>query len=107
MGVDRPAAKGDYANIDLTAEIDGEVVDSQEGVSYELGSETMLDGLDEALEGLSAGEETTFKVPWKQASTKARRLRSRSRSTPSRLKSCRNSTTTSLLKPLSSTPSTS
>ena len=60
MGVDRPAAKGDYANIDLTAEIDGEVVDSQEGVSYELGSETMLDGLDEALEGLSSGEETTF-----------------------------------------------
>ena len=60
VGVDRPAAKGDYANIDLTAEIDGEVVDSQEGVSYELGSETMLDGLDEALEGLSAGEETTF-----------------------------------------------
>ena len=60
VGVDRPAAKGDYANIDLTAEIDGEVVDSQEGVSYELGSETMLDGLDEALEGLSSGEETTF-----------------------------------------------
>ena len=60
VGVDRPAAKGDFANIDLTAEIDGETVDSQEGVSYELGSETMLDGLDEALEGLSAGEETTF-----------------------------------------------
>ena len=60
VGVDRPAAKGDYANIDLTAEIDGEVVDSQEGVSYELGSNTMLDGLDEALDGLSAGEETTF-----------------------------------------------
>ena len=60
VGVDRPAAKGDYANIDLNAEIDGESVDSQEGVSYELGSGTMLDGLDEALEGLSAGEETTF-----------------------------------------------
>ena len=60
VGVDRPAAKGDFANIDLTAEIDGETVDSQEGVSYELGSETMLDGLDEALDGLSAGEETTF-----------------------------------------------
>lgn len=59
-GVDRPAAKGDFANIDLTAEIDGETVDSQEGVSYELGSNTMLDGLDEALDGLSAGEETTF-----------------------------------------------
>ncbi len=60
VSVDRPAAKGDFANIDLTAEIDGETVDSQEGVSYELGSNTMLDGLDEALEGLSAGEETTF-----------------------------------------------
>ena len=60
VSVDRPAAKGDYANIDLNAEIDGETVDSQEGVSYELGSATMLDGLDEALEGLSAGEETSF-----------------------------------------------
>ena len=60
VGVDRPAAKGDFANVDLTAEIDGETVDSQEGVSYELGSNTMLDGLDEALDGLSAGEETTF-----------------------------------------------
>ncbi|MCH4210030.1 trigger factor [Bifidobacterium sp.] len=60
VGVDRPAAKGDYANIDLEATIDGETVDSQEGVSYELGSNTMLDGLDEALDGLSAGEETTF-----------------------------------------------
>ena len=60
VGVDRPAVKGDFANIDLTAEIDGETVDSQEGVSYELGSNTMLDGLDEALDGLSAGEETTF-----------------------------------------------
>ena len=60
VGVDRPAAKGDFANIDLTAESDGETVDSQEGVSYVLGPITMLDGLDEALDGLSAGEETTF-----------------------------------------------
>ncbi|MFT8703954.1 trigger factor [Bifidobacterium aquikefiricola] len=60
VGVDRPAKKGDYANIDLDAKIDGKSVDSQEGVSYELGSATMLDGLDEALDGLSAGEETTF-----------------------------------------------
>jgi trigger factor len=60
VGVDRPAAKGDFASIDLIAEIDGETVDSQEGVSYEIGSATMLDGMDEALEGLSAGEETTF-----------------------------------------------
>ena len=60
VGVDRPAAKGDFANIDLDAQIDRESVDSQEGVSYELGSGTMLDGIDEALDGLSAGEETTF-----------------------------------------------
>ena len=60
VSVDRPATKGDYANIDLDAVIDGESVDSQQGVSYELGSNTMLDGLDEALDGLSAGEETTF-----------------------------------------------
>lgn len=60
VGVDRPAAGGDYVNIDLDATIDGESVDTQEGVSYQLGSGTMLDGIDEALDGLSAGEETTF-----------------------------------------------
>ncbi|KFI72032.1 tig Trigger factor, PPIase [Bifidobacterium minimum] len=60
VGVDRPIEKGDFANIDLTATVDGETADSQEGVSYQLGSGTMLDGLDEALDGLSAGEETTF-----------------------------------------------
>ena len=58
--MDRPAKKGDFASIDLDALIDGESVDSQQGISYELGSNTMLDGLDEALDGLSAGEETTF-----------------------------------------------
>jgi trigger factor len=60
VSVDRPATKGDYANIDLDAKIGDESVDSQEGVSYQLGSATMLDGLDEALDGLSAEEETTF-----------------------------------------------
>ena len=60
VGVDRPAAKGDYTKIDLEARIDDEVVDAQEGVSYEIGSGVLLDGLDEALDSLSAGEETTF-----------------------------------------------
>ncbi|WP_421778430.1 trigger factor [Gardnerella sp. KA00747] len=60
VGVDRPAAKGDYTNIDLEARINDEVVDAQEGVSYEIGSGVLLDGLDEALDSLSAGEETTF-----------------------------------------------
>ena len=58
----RAAVANKPADLDAlkASEIDGETVDSQEGVSYELGSETMLDGLDEALEGLSSGEETTF-----------------------------------------------
>ena len=60
VGVDRPATKGDYTNIDLEARINDEVVDAQEGVSYEIGSGVLLDGLDEALDSISAGEETTF-----------------------------------------------
>ena len=70
MGVDRPAAKGDYANIDLTAEIDGEVVDSQEGVSYELGSATMLDGLDEPSKACPPVRKPASKAPSRPASTK-------------------------------------
>ena len=107
VGVDRPAAKGDYANIDLTAEIDGEVVDSQEGVSYELGSETMLDGLDEALEGLSSGEETTFEGTLEAGEHEGEKAQVKVKGNSSRLKSCRNSTMTSLPKLPSSTPSTS
>lgn len=60
VGVDRPAADGDFVVIDLTAKADGETLDSVKGVSYQIGSESMLDGLDEALDGLSAGESTTF-----------------------------------------------
>ena len=60
VSVDRPAKKGDFASINLDAQIDGKSVDSQEGISYEVGSGAMLSGLDEALDGLSAGEDTTF-----------------------------------------------
>ena len=58
--VDRPAKKGDFTSIDLTAEIDGKVVDSAENISYEIGSGNLLDGIDEALDTLTAGETTTF-----------------------------------------------
>ena len=58
--VDRPAAKGDFVQLDLTATIDGEVVDSASGISYEVGSGELIDGVDEAVESLTAGEETTF-----------------------------------------------
>lgn len=58
--VDRPAAKGDFTSIDLRATIGGEEIDTAKNVSYEVGSGTMLEGLDEALDTLTAGEQTTF-----------------------------------------------
>ncbi|MGV1007448.1 MAG: trigger factor [Dermatophilaceae bacterium] len=58
--IDRAAENGDFVTIDLSAQIDGEPVDSVTGVSYEVGSENMLDGLDEVLVGATAGETRTF-----------------------------------------------
>ncbi len=63
VGVDRPAAEGDFVSIDLIARIDGEEIDSANGISYQVGSGSMLEGMDEALVGLSAGEPTTFTTP--------------------------------------------
>lgn len=63
VGVDRPAVEGDFVVLDLTATIDGEEVDSVNQVSYQIGAGNMLEGLDEALTGLSAGETTTFESP--------------------------------------------
>jgi trigger factor len=62
VGVDRPAAEGDYVVLDLTASIGEEEVDSVSAISYQIGSGNMLEGLDEALTGLSAGETTTFET---------------------------------------------
>ncbi|MGG5171455.1 trigger factor [Pseudarthrobacter sp. J1738] len=58
--VDRPAKDGDFLTIDITATIDGEDVDSATGLSYQVGAGTMLDGLDEAVTGLSADEDAIF-----------------------------------------------
>src|SRR5690625_2803455 len=63
VGVDRPAEDGDFVVIDLKGEAEGEEIDNVSGVSYQIGSENMLEGLDEALIGLSAGETTTFEAP--------------------------------------------
>ncbi|WP_019175407.1 trigger factor [Brevibacterium ravenspurgense] len=60
--VDRPAEKDDFVTLDLTAKIDDEEIDSASDISYQVGAGTMLDGMDEALEGLSADEETTFET---------------------------------------------
>lgn len=60
--VERAAEKGDFATINLSATIDGETVDeaTTEGLSYEIGDDSLLEGLDAAVTGLSAGEEATF-----------------------------------------------
>ncbi|MEV7972943.1 trigger factor [Cellulomonas sp. NPDC089187] len=62
VGVDRPAADKDFVVIDLVAKIGDEEVDTVSGISYQIGSGNMLEGLDEALTGLSAGETTTFET---------------------------------------------
>jgi trigger factor len=61
-GADRPVETGDFVSIDLSAEADGKAVEDAQasGISYEVGSGRMLDGLDEALVGMSVGESKTF-----------------------------------------------
>lgn len=60
--VDRAAGEGDFVVMDLKALQDGEVVEGAEvsAMSYQVGSGGMLDGLDEALTGMKAGDEKTF-----------------------------------------------
>lgn len=61
--VERPAAVGDVVTIDLTAaHKDGSAIDDAhvEGMPFRIGSTEALDGLDEAVTGLSAGDQTTF-----------------------------------------------
>ena len=59
--VDRPATSGDFVELNLVATIDGSEIDRAEGVSYEVGSGELLEGIDEAIESLTAGEDTTFR----------------------------------------------
>jgi trigger factor len=60
--VERPAAEGDFVTIDLVATRNGEPVDGAEvsGMSYRVGRGGMLEGLDEALAGMGAGDDKTF-----------------------------------------------
>ncbi|MSW64708.1 MAG: trigger factor [Actinobacteria bacterium] len=61
-GVERAAQDGDYVSIDLEAKLDGEVLEdgTTSGMSYEVGTGTLMDGLDEAVRGLSVDESATF-----------------------------------------------
>jgi trigger factor len=61
-GVERPAQKDDFVLIDLSATVDGQPVEEAQttGFSYQVGQGGLIDGIDEAIEGLSADEEATF-----------------------------------------------
>jgi trigger factor len=60
--VERAAKDGDFVTIDLMAKINGEEIDGGKAsdISYEVGSNRMIDGLDATLVGLSAGDTKTF-----------------------------------------------
>jgi trigger factor len=60
--VERPAVEGDYVTLDLAATVDGKEVPggTATGLSYQVGSGDLLDGLDEAVTGASAEEAKTF-----------------------------------------------
>ena len=60
--VEKDAASGDFVTIDLVAKVDGKEVEggTANGISYEVGSNRMIDGLDAALEGMKVGESKTF-----------------------------------------------
>ncbi|MEV0703052.1 trigger factor [Saccharopolyspora sp. NPDC050389] len=61
-GVERPAQEGDFVSIDLSATVDGEEVEDAKtsGLSYEIGSGQLIDGIDDALIGASEGDTKTF-----------------------------------------------
>jgi trigger factor len=61
-GVERSAETGDFVSIDLSATVDGEDVPEAktEGLSHEIGSGQLIEGLDEAIVGLTEGESRVF-----------------------------------------------
>lgn len=62
--VERAAAAGDFVTLDLVATIDGADVPggTAQGLSYEVGSGQLLDGIDEAVTGAVAGDARTFQT---------------------------------------------
>ena len=64
--VDRASANDDRITIDFVGTVDGEKFDggSANDMPMTLGAGQMIPGFEDALTGLKAGEETTFKVPF-------------------------------------------
>ena len=67
-GVDRAVGSGDYVSLDLQAEIDGTEIEAgtANGISYEVGSGDLIDGLDDAITGKTAGDSATFTATLRQ-----------------------------------------
>ena len=63
--VEKDAAAGDFVSIDLVARVDGKEIEggAANGISYEVGSNRMIDGLDAALEGMKVEESKKFNAP--------------------------------------------
>lgn len=63
--IEKDAASGDFVSIDLVARVDGKDVEggTANGISYEVGSNRMIEGLDEALEGMKVEESKKFSAP--------------------------------------------
>src|SRR2546421_3408151 len=61
---DRPAKKGDFLVIDFTGTVDGEPFEGGEARGYvlELGSDRLVEGFEDQLEGVSPGEEREVRV---------------------------------------------
>jgi trigger factor len=62
VDVDREAGDDDFVTIDLSASKDGRPIEEAQatGLSYQVGKGNMLEGLDDAIRGLKAGDSTTF-----------------------------------------------
>ncbi|MGY1752384.1 trigger factor [Blastococcus sp. SYSU D01042] len=64
QAVERAAQDGDFVSIDLEAKLGDQVLEdgSTTGMSYEVGSGNLMEGLDDAVRGLSAEESKTFQT---------------------------------------------
>jgi len=67
-GVERPAESGDYVSLDLVSKVGDEEIEggSAKGLSYVVGSDDLVDGLDDAITGKSAGDTVNFATTLRQ-----------------------------------------
>ena len=62
--VQRPVANGDYITVDLVAEVEGQAIEggTAKNLSYKVGDEDLIDGLDAAVLGQEAGATVNFET---------------------------------------------